>query len=256
MMCHEAKRQLDLFMDGELTVADNMKVLEHLNLCRPCSGVYEGEKALRGALKAQLGSEKAPASVYEKLSRAASPAADVVELPRRRWSAVAAAVFFLALGAALLFTPSLEAPSAFASEAASTHHEVRLGFCGRTGPDRMCICDHCSPDQDRPMEKFFRKHVTYDVCAHDLSKLGYAPSSAAVSHHRDACLCWTIQQDGKGHSITHALLATPLALGGGPLVVRSGPHPVVMVPTPGRPGFTCVFIFDDPAELDRFIALK
>ena len=43
MMCHEAKRQLDLFMDGELSVADNMKVLEHLNLCRPCAGVYEGD---------------------------------------------------------------------------------------------------------------------------------------------------------------------------------------------------------------------
>ena len=255
MMCHEAKRQLDLFMDGELSVPDNMKVLEHLNLCRPCSGVYEGEKALRASLKSQLGSELAPASVHAALSRASSPAG-VVEPPRRRWGAVAAAVFLLTLSAALLFTPSVETPGAFAAVAASTHDVVRLGFCGRTGPDRMCVCENCCPDQDRPMEKFFRRHVAYDVCAHDLAKLGYAVASATVSQHRDACLCWTIHQDGKGRSITHALLATPLALGGGPRVLRSGPRPMVMVPTPGRPGFTCVFIFDDPAELDRFLALQ
>ena len=255
MMCHEAKRQLDLFMDGELSVPDTMKVLEHLNLCRPCAGAYEGEKALRGALKSQLGSVKAPASVYEKLSRTASPA-PVAGLPRRRWGAMAAAAFFVTLAAALLFTPSIETAPAFAAEAASTHDRVRLGFCGDTGSDRMCCCEHCSPDRDRPMEKFFRKHVAWDVCAHDLSRLGYSPSGAAVSDHRGARLCWTVQQDGKGRSVTHALLATPLALGDAPLVLRSGPHPVVLLPTPGRPGFTCVFIFDDPAELDRFLALK
>ena len=43
MKCHESKRHLDLFMDGELSVPENLKVLEHLNLCRPCASVYEGE---------------------------------------------------------------------------------------------------------------------------------------------------------------------------------------------------------------------
>src|SRR5438477_8190178 len=129
MKCHEAKRHLDLFMDGELSVPENMKVLEHLNLCRPCSGIYEGEKALRGALKVQLGSEKVPASVYEKLSQTASPAEDIERPWRpssagptegRRWSAVAAAVFFVTLAGAMLFTPSIETAPAFAAVAAST----------------------------------------------------------------------------------------------------------------------------------------
>ena len=43
MKCHEAKRHLDLFMDGELSVQENMKILEHLNLCRGCSEIYVGE---------------------------------------------------------------------------------------------------------------------------------------------------------------------------------------------------------------------
>jgi len=255
MMCHEAKRQLDVFMDGELSVADNMKVLEHLNLCRPCAGVYEGEKALRGTLKAQLGAEKAPASVHAMLSRVSSPAA-LVEFPRRRWGAIAAAVFFLTLAGAMLFSPGVEGAGALASEVAAKHDEVRLGFCGQAGPDCLCLCAHCCSEPNHPIERFFRKHVPYDVCDHDLAGLGYSSRGATVSEHRGAPLCWTLLRDGKGHSITHALLATPLALGEKPLVFRSAPRPVVMVPTPGRPGFTCVFIFDDPGELSRFLDLK
>ncbi|HXX95252.1 MAG TPA: zf-HC2 domain-containing protein [Planctomycetota bacterium] len=254
MKCHEAKRQLDLFMDGELSVADNMKVLEHLNLCRPCSGVYEGEKALREALRSQLGTEQAPPSVGAALSRVASPA-PVLELPRRRWGAIAAAVFFLTLAAAMLFSPGAEGTRALASEVTATHDEVRLGFCGQSGPDRLCVCTHCCSEADRPIEKFFRKHVSYDVCEHDLGRLGYTSHGATVLEHRGSPVCWTILQDAKGHAITHALLVTPLALGERPLVLRSGPRPVAMVPTPGRPGFTCVFIFDDAGELDRFLDL-
>lgn len=248
MKCHEAKRHLDLFMDGELTVPENLKVLEHLNLCRPCASVYEGEKALRASLKEQLGRERAPASLHAKLSPA-----PVAEPPRRRFGALAAAVFFLTLASALLFTPPAETPQALAAEVAVKHDETREGFCGRTDRDHLCVCVNCSPDRDDPMGKFFRRHVPYDVCAHDLAPLGYRFVSAAVLTHRGAALCWTIQRDAKGRTITHALVATPLARPSSPLVLRDAPHPVVMK-SAGAPGMTCVFIFDDPSELDRFLA--
>ena len=67
MKCHESKRHLDLFMDGELSVPENLKVLEHLNLCRPCASVYEGEKALRGVLRSSAGSDRAPAGLAARL---------------------------------------------------------------------------------------------------------------------------------------------------------------------------------------------
>src|SRR5204862_2684300 len=91
MKCHEAKRHLDLFMDGELSVPENLKVLEHLNLCRACGAVYEGEKALRAALRARLGAERAPEGLVERLAQAKESAAPLSVLPRRRWLSIAAA---------------------------------------------------------------------------------------------------------------------------------------------------------------------
>jgi len=249
MKCHDAKRRLDLFMDGELTVPENLQVLEHLNLCRPCAGVYEGEKALRAQLKAQLGAEKAPRSLYDRLARVSAPAG---EAPRRRWGALAAAAFFVTLAAALLFTPPAEMPRLLAAEVSAKHDETRDGFCGHVGADRMCVCVNCSPERGDSMGRFFKRHVPYDVCAHDLAALGYAFAGAAVWEHRGAKVCWTIQQDGKGHAVTHALVATPLARSDAPIVLREGPHPVVMK-SAGAPGMTCVFIFDDSAEADRFL---
>src|SRR5882672_11151582 len=99
MKCHEAKRHLDLFMDGELSVPENLKVLEHVNLCRPCAGIYEGEKSLRTLLRTRVGSGTAPAGLAERLLTGEAPAAAVAfeaPLPRRRWlSYAAAAGFFL-----------------------------------------------------------------------------------------------------------------------------------------------------------------
>src|SRR5579871_5821897 len=99
MKCHESKRHLDLFMDGELSVPENLKVLEHLNLCRPCADVYEGEKALRALLRARLGGGSAPAGLMDGMlaeeAPAAAPAAAaepaIRVFPRRRWLSAAAA---------------------------------------------------------------------------------------------------------------------------------------------------------------------
>jgi hypothetical protein len=258
MKCHEARRELDLFMDGELSVPDNMKILEHLNLCRSCSGIYEGEKALRGALKTELGNERVPDSLLLALGRISrgEESRHAMELPSRRWGMVAAALFLGTLMGVILFTPSsVETPSAFAAVAVSTHEDVRTGFHGRPGPNRICLCGECCRKSDQPVNQFFRKHVGYDVCTHELKAIGYGLASAAVSEHRGGTVCWTILQDGRGHSITHALVATPLGLGGKVAVLDSCRRPVVLVPVPGRPGFTCVFILDDDVECDRFCRL-
>lgn len=254
MKCHEARHRLDLFMDGELSVPENLQVLEHLNLCRGCASAYEGEKALRGSLKAQLGAERAPAGLHEKLSGVGKTGRVPATIQPRRWGALAAAVFFVTLAATLLFTPGTETPRAFAGEVAARHEETRGGFCGEKRDDCLCLCEKCCPRRDDPMGAFFRQHVRHDVCTHDLTGMGYSFVGAAVWDHRGAKVCWTVQQDGKGRSITHALVATPLAMDrtAGPLALRSKDHPVLFVPS--APGMTCVFIFDDQSEADRFAA--
>ena len=254
MKCHEAKHRLDLFMDGELSVPENLGVLEHLNLCRACASIYEGEKALRGSLKSRFVAEAAPASLYAKLSEIGTPSRVPATLPPRRWGALAAAVFLVTLAATLLFTPGVETPRALAAEVSEKHEKFRRGFCGEKSSDCLCLCEKCCAPGPDPVGSFFRRHVSYDVCAHDLKGLGYTVVGATVRDHAGAKVCWTVQQDEKGRTITDALVATPLAMdrSAGPLALRSNEHPVLFVPS--APGMTCVFIFDSEPEAERFAA--
>ena len=105
MKCHEARRLLDVFHDGELSVSENMKILEHLNLCVPCAEVYEGENALRTALKGQMGAVQAPAELDGRIRRRLDPSAP---LPRWRMGAAAAAILVGVMTAALHGSRSLE----------------------------------------------------------------------------------------------------------------------------------------------------
>jgi anti-sigma factor RsiW len=253
MKCHEAKRHLDLFMDGELSVPENLKVLEHLNLCRACSSVYEGEKALRTRLRAQVGSEAAPAGLLERLAGSPAPVLSFRRPAGRQGLvsvAVAAALFLVAL--AFVLTSPVEKPQAFATEAATMHEKIRDGFCGQHRLDALCVCDNCcSASVEKPVAKFFQKHVGRETCTHDLSGLGYKPIGATVQSHRGQPVCWTVQRDDAGHTITHGLLTTKIAMSPGPLLVCDGvDRPVELIPAGG--GMTCVFVFDTEEQAVAF----
>src|SRR5436190_7024608 len=167
MKCPEAKRHLDLFMDGELSVPENLKVLEHLNLCRACASVYEGEKALRGALRSQLSDVRAPDGLLEKL--AGSPVAPRMELVKpastraRLFSVAAAAAFFLIALIFVLTTPG-EQPAALATELSKMHQETRAGFCGMHRDSCVCFCGTCG--ESVTVEKFFKRQVGRESCNH------------------------------------------------------------------------------------------
>jgi Putative zinc-finger len=257
MKCHEAKRHLDLFMDGELSVPENLKVLEHLNLCRPCAGVYEGEKALRGALRSELGAVRAPEGLAAKL--AGVPAAPRLELVppasgrTRLFSTAAAAAFFLISLVFVLTTPG-EKPVALATELSKMHKETRTGFCGEHRDSCVCFCGNCAAD-NLDENKFFKRQVGRESCSHSLTDLGYTPISASIEKHRSQPVCWTIYQDKAGHSITHGQITTKIAMEPGPLLVCDGvERPVVLIPADG--GMTCAFVFDDQGEADRFRKAK
>jgi anti-sigma factor (TIGR02949 family) len=261
MMCHDAKRHLDLFMDGELSVPENLKVLEHLNLCRPCAGIYEGEKGLRALLRSRLGAEPAPAGLAERLaSSIAAPAPllrpEFASSRSRLFSAAAAAAFFLVGLLFVLSTPG-EKPRAFAAEMATKHNETHDGFCGQQRDDCLCVCRHCSAEpkeSGNSVGKFFQRQAGAGTgtCVHDLSALGYQVVGASVFRHRGQPVCWTVQRDDAGHTITHGLITTKIAMEPGPMLVCDGvDRPVVLMPREGS-GMTCVFVFDDEGEAQRF----
>jgi len=257
MKCHDAKHHLDLFMDGELTVPENLKVLEHLNLCRPCAGLYEGEKALRSVLRARLGSGTAPEGLVEKLTAAtpevmAAPAHPVTLFARRRLMSVAAAAGFFIVMLALVFTTPAEMPKALAYDLTSKHKETQQGFCGMHRDDCLCLCSRCSSESENAEGKFFAKRVGYDACSHDLSDLGYKPVGVEVFSHLDRPVCWTVQHDEAGHTVSHGLVTTRIAKQPGPLYLCDGvDRPVVMIPVAGTDK-TCVFVFDSESEAKRF----
>lgn len=255
MKCHDAKHHLDLFMDGELSVPENLKVLEHLNLCRACVSVYEGEKALRAALRAKLGSERAPEGLIERLARAQDSAAPAAVFPRRRWFSIAAAAGFFVVASSLIFTSPREMPQAFASELSAKHEETRKGFCGVRRDDCLCLCRRCCSDSEQPDKKFFHSKVGSDACSHDLRDLGYRPVGVSVWEHRGKPVCWTVLRDDAGHTISHGLVSTRIAMEAKPLYLNGLIHPVEMEPSCDA-GTTCVFIFDTEAEAQRFRAAR
>jgi len=260
MKCHEAKRHLDLFMDGELSVPENLKVLEHLNLCRPCGGVYEGEKALRAQLKSQLGSVQAPVGLAERLASSTEAGSALVERfrPSSPWRliSVAAAVVPFIIVLLFLFTSPIEKPQALATEVVTMHKETRDGFCGQHRDDRVCVCDNCcSEEAAKNLEIFFQKNVGHEDCRHDLGGLGYKPIGASVWRHRGQKVCWTVHRDEAGHTITHGLLTTKIAMEPGPMLVCDGvDRPVELIPAGN--GMTCVFVFDNEGEAIRFRASR
>ena len=261
MKCHEAKRHLDLFMDGELSVPENLKVLEHLNLCRPCSGVYEGEKSLRGALRSTAGSDRAPAGLAARLT-ASLPASVLpfVRPPssrRRLFSVAAAAVFFLVALAFVLSSPA-EKPQAFANELSKKYLETRAGFCGQHRDDSVCLCDGCCSDanSNQAAASFFKRHGARGSCAHNLQDLGYKPLGASVWRRKGQPVCWTVWRDDRDRTITHGFVTTKIAMEPGPLLVCDGvERPVELIPVEGTDK-TCVFVFDDEKAAVAFRELR
>ena len=82
MNCTKTRRQLDMYMDSELSVPENMEVLEHLNLCRTCQDVFQ---IVRDYIACVLPSEllKMPASSQAAIADAATDVAGAAVTLRR-----------------------------------------------------------------------------------------------------------------------------------------------------------------------------
>jgi anti-sigma factor RsiW len=252
MNCTKARRQLDMYMDSELSVPENMEVLEHLNLCRACQEVFEVEEKLRDALKVELARPEPPAGLADRVKRSLreAPPKPVASFPRRGWRIAAAAAVFLAVAAVVIFSPVRVEPQALAAEVAARHGSVRPEFYSTERPDAMRL----GGKAPQSLQEFFHRYLSYEVCLHDLKPLGYAPVGGSVWKFRGQWVAWTTDRDARGHTISHALVTMPIAMEKKPTEIMQDGRPVVLVPQE-KLGRTCVFVFDDQADAEPFLKM-
>jgi anti-sigma factor RsiW len=252
MNCTKARRKLDMYMDSELSVPENMEVLEHLNLCRACQEVFSVEEKLRDVLKIELARPEPPSGLADRVRHALRETPRTLSAaPRRRgWNIALAAAASLAIAAFVILSPGRVEPQALAAEVAARHGSVRPEFYSTEHPDTMRLGGSGS----QSLEEFFHRYVSYEVCLHDLKPLGYAPVGGSVWKYHGHWVCWTTDRDSRGHTISHALVTRPIAMEKKPMLVVEGGRPVLFVPQE-KLGRTCVFVFDDQADAEPFLKM-
>lgn len=253
MKCHEAKRRLDPYLDGELTVAENLQVLEHLQLCVACQDAFEAEKTARAALRRAQHAVHAPAGLADRLFvdlervPSALPASAPPVRRRRVLFVAAAAAVFLVFGSLLTApAPSFEALAGPVAE----RHAVQRYACGDDdGRGACCCCEGCTPDVPGRVSSFFARLGRRDFCAHlDLQdRLGYAFQGVAAWRFRGELVCWSTWRAPNGETVSHALV--PSCERGPRSGVVEG-RPILLQPR--GDGLACVFVFTSEAELRRF----
>jgi anti-sigma factor RsiW len=251
MNCTKTLRRLDMYMDSELSVPENMEVLEHLNLCRSCQDVFQVEEKLRDTLKVELARPEPPAGLADRVRRAVreAPPQPAVIHRRRWWKVAAVAAVFLGVAALVFLSPGREQPQALAAEVAARHGSVRPEFYATARPDAMALAG------DRQgLQEFFHRFVSYEVCLHNFKPLGYTPVGGAIWNYRGRPVAWTTDRDSRGHVISHALVTMPIAMEKKPMLLVEGGRPVLLVPQE-KLGRTCVFIFDDQADAEPFLKM-
>jgi anti-sigma factor RsiW len=241
-----------MYMDSELSVPENMEVLEHLNLCRSCQEVFQVEEKLRDALKVELGRPEPPAGLADrvKLALREAPPRPAATFARRGWKLAAAAAVFFVVIALVLLSPDRVQPQALAADVVARHGSVRPSYYSSEHPDAIALGGNGS----QSLEEFFHRYVSYEVCLHDLKSIGYTPVGGSVWKFRGQWVCWTTDRDSRGHSISHALLTMPIAMEKKPMLLVEGGRPVLLVPQE-KLGRTCVFVFDDQADAEPFLKM-
>jgi anti-sigma factor RsiW len=251
MNCTKTLRRLDMYMDSELSVPENMEVLEHLNLCQSCQEVFQVEEKLRDTLKVELAGPEPPAGLADRVRRTVreAPPQPAVNFRRRWWKVAAAAAAFLVVSVLVFLSPGREQPQALAAEVAARHGSVRPEFYSTARPDAMALAgDH------QGLQEFFHRFVSYEVCLHDFKPLGYTPVGGAVWKFRGQSVAWTTDRDSRGHVISHALVTMPIAMEKKPMLLVESGRPVLLVPQE-KLGRTCIFIFDDQADAEPFLKM-
>ena len=67
--CRETLRELETFLDGQLTESDRVHIQQHLDDCSPCLEAYDFEAELRLVIKSRC-TEQVPDALRARIAKA------------------------------------------------------------------------------------------------------------------------------------------------------------------------------------------
>ncbi len=185
MNCREFRKFVGAFADGELDVTENLRALEHLNMCPVCTARVTQVNRMREALVRIYGRTDVPADLADKvrlaLDRAEGAPDAVIPMPgmvrwirRLAWPAAVAACLTLVWWGWSASAPSVSpkpgaitvVPGQVVSDVRIQHH--RCAF-GEGGP-------HHAPDLPRSpagIAEVLSREMGLKVLSPDFSKQGF-----------------------------------------------------------------------------------
>jgi hypothetical protein len=252
MNCTKARRRLDLYMDSELSLQENMEVLEHLNLCRACQGIFQAEERLRELLKCEFSKPDSLGALLVRVGRAIRmEAADQTKVrPSLGLQLAVAAAVLVSLAPLAFLAPHREDWQALTAELFARHESMTAEYYANPHVGTIRLGEKVP----QVLQEFFHRYVPYDVCVHDFAPLGYVPVGATVWKRRGGWVCWTTDRDSKGHTLSHALLPTALPMVEKHLVLTKDGRTMVAIPQ-GTRDLTCAFVFDDETDAHLFLRM-
>lgn len=67
--CNETLRELDLFLDGELSVSARATIRHHLDGCPDCNGAFDFHAELKQVVAAKCRSDEMPPDLLARIER-------------------------------------------------------------------------------------------------------------------------------------------------------------------------------------------
>lgn len=86
MNCHQFRKYLYAFADGQIDVKSNCDLLDHLKMCKPCSRIVDQHQALKTLIVASAARSRVPAGLEGRIRAAIEP---VSKSPKRTGRLVA-----------------------------------------------------------------------------------------------------------------------------------------------------------------------
>lgn len=122
MNCDDARALVDACVDGELDLVRQMEIDAHVEGCPSCGRIYGARRAMQSALRTSQLYFHAPAHLDRRIRRAAFQRS-LLQIPWRRWPAVAAAaaIVLLAVSGVLVLRSREAATDLLAQEIVSSH---------------------------------------------------------------------------------------------------------------------------------------
>ena len=205
MKCYETKRQLNLFLDNELDVEQNMKVLEHLNICSACSSIFEGEKRLATVVKDSIPRETASPElikrIRERLIRIDTPKWYSNLLTEKAIASMAAGMLIVvtALFILVIFGHRKTQLTGVEIAKAAVDHQMKMN--DSIVKDVVDVSTSENPTTE--LYNYYRNTVPFDVCVHTVGNYKtYKGTVCKLLNGKE--FCWTVEIDRENNkTISH-----------------------------------------------------